>query len=252
MSERITIEVAIESPDDAARAEAGGADRLYLCAGLDLGGLTPSVGGLCEVRKVTTLPVWVAIRPRPGDFVYSEAECAQMLKDIDVLKGYKPDGFVFGVLADAGRLNVPACRLLRYRSGFAPVAFPRAFDKTPDRRAALDTLIQLGFRRVVTSGGEAAAEAGVKEIAALIRVAAGRIEILPAGGIRSANVEQIVRLSGCNQIHGSFPEPVLEGKARGQRGYPARTRTSLAEVASARAFLDNLEVRKDAAIGATV
>ena len=102
MSERITIEVAIESPDDAARAGAGGADRLYLCSGLDLGGLTPSVGALCEVRKVTKLPIWVAIRPRPGDFVYSEAECAQMSKDIEVFLSYKPDGFVFGVLGDDG------------------------------------------------------------------------------------------------------------------------------------------------------
>lgn len=240
MVEPITIEVAVESADDATRAEAGGADRLYLCSGLDLGGLTPSVGALCEVRKATRLPVWVAIRPRPGDFVYSPRECAQMAKDIELLREYKPDGFVFGVLDEEGRVNVAECRVLRYRTGFAPAAFSRAFDKTPDRRPALDRLIQLGFRRVQTSGGELTADAGVKEIAALIKYAAGRTEIIPAGGIRASNVEEIVRQTGCTQIHGSFPESVPEGKKRGRRGYPTRKQTSQAEVAAARTCLNEL------------
>ncbi|HUR53183.1 MAG TPA: copper homeostasis protein CutC [Gemmataceae bacterium] len=236
--ERVTIEVAIESADDAIRAEAGGADRLYLCSGLDLGGLTPSVGALAEVRKVTKLPVWVAIRPRPGDFVYSEHECGQMARDIEVFREYKPDGFVFGVLDEEGRVNVAECRVLRYRTGFAPAAFPRAFDKTPDRRVALERLVQLGFRRVQTSGGELTADAGVREIAALIRLAAGRIEIMPAGGVRASNVEEIVKGSGCDQIHGSFPESVLEGKKRGRRGYALRKQTSQTEIASVRSRLD--------------
>jgi copper homeostasis protein len=238
--EQVTIEVAVESAEDAVRAEAGGADRLYLCSGLDLGGLTPSVGALCEVRKVTKLPVWVAVRPRPGDFVYSERECAQMAKDIEVFRELKPDGFVFGVLDEEGRVNVADCRMLRYRTGFAPAAFPRAFDKTPDRRTALERLIQLGYRRVQTSGGELTADAGVKEIAALIGLAAARIEILPAGGVRATNAAQIVKASGCDQIHGSFPEPVLEGKKRGLRGYPLRKQTSQSEIVAVRSRLDEL------------
>ncbi|HUR54075.1 MAG TPA: copper homeostasis protein CutC [Gemmataceae bacterium] len=240
MAERILIEVAIESSADAVRAEAGGADRLYLCSALDLGGMTPSVGAYTEVRRVTKLPVWVAVRPRAGDFVYSESECAQMSKDVEVFCDLKADGFVFGVLDEDGRVRDAECRLLRYRAGDTPAAFPRAFDKTPDHAAALETLIQLGFRRVLTSGGELTADAGAKDIAALIRVAAGRIEILPAGGVRATNAEHIVRVSGCDQLHGSFPEPVPEGKKRGNRGYAARSQTCQGEVAAVRSCLDAL------------
>jgi copper homeostasis protein len=240
---RILIEVAVESVDDAVAAEQGGADRLELCAALDLGGLTPSLGAYLEVRAAARLPVWVMIRPRPGDFVYTEGELRVMTRDIEAFGGVGaggPDGFVFGVLREDGSVDSDRCGLLRQRAGDRPCAFHRAFDKCPDPHAALDRLVQLGFCRVLTSGREETAAAGARAIASAVRHAAGRIEVLPCGRIRAADVEDVVRLTGCHQVHGSFSEAVPAGKGRGQRGYPVRHRTSRAAVAAARVEADKI------------
>lgn len=255
MADRVVIEVAIESVDDALAAEAGGADRLELCSALDLGGLTPSLGTYLEVRKAVRLPIWVMIRPRPGDFVYTEAEIRTMARDLELYRdlpspgpgpapsnseagGHGPDGFVFGVLDEAGRVHPEACRVLRYRTGYRPCAFHRAFDKTPDAAAALDQLIRLGFRRVLTSGGAKTAADGIRSIASLVRQADDRIEVMPCGGVSAADAPRIVAETGCRQVHGSFAETVPEGAGRGTRGYPPRSRTCRPKVAAARAALD--------------
>src|SRR5438105_774571 len=190
---RVLIEVAIESVEDAIAAETGGADRLELCAALDLGGLTPSLGAFLEVRAATKLPVWVMIRPRAGDFVYSDAEVRVMARDLDLFHEHSPDGFVFGVLGSDGRIDTPRCRSLRSHAADRPCAFHRAFDKTPDGAEAVDELAELGFRRLLTSGGAQTAYEGVRVIGRLLGHAAGRIEVLPCGRVRAADVEHIVR-----------------------------------------------------------
>lgn len=239
MAEPVIIEVAIESVEDAAAADAGGANRLVLCSALDFGGLTPSFGTFQEVRKATKLPIWVMIRPRAGDFVYSESELKVMTRDMELIRDSAPDGYVFGVLDTEGRINGEQCRLLRYRTGFKPCAFHRAFDKTPNpAAAALDQLIRLGFRRVMTSGGAPTAHEGAKAITDLVRQAAGRIEVIPCGGVNASNAAKLLDETWCTQIHGSFPEPVPEGRSPGVRGYPPRSRTSRAEVAATRAAVD--------------
>lgn len=238
MTGRVLIEVAVESVEDALAAEAGGADRLELCSALDLGGLTPSLGTYLEVRAASKLPVWVMIRPRPGDFVYSESECRVMARDVATFCDHDPAGFVFGVLDAEGKVAAETCRQLRYRAGLRPCVFHRAFDRTPDLAASLDRLIQLGFRRVLTSGGAEMAIEGVKHIAAIVRQAAGRIEVLPCGRVRADVAPKIVQRTGCDQLHGSFSEPVPLGDGRGHRGYPKRTRTSAAEVAATRKAID--------------
>jgi len=195
------------------------------------------------------------IRPRPGDFVYTDAETRAMTRDLELFRdlphpghtapppqpiaaGQGPDGFVFGVLDADGRVNPEACRVLRYRTGFRPCAFHRAFDKTPDPAAALDLLIRLGFRRVMTSGGARTALEGTRAIADLVRQAADRIEVMPCGGVKAADVVKILDRTGCRQVHGSFAEPVPVGSGRGTRGYPPRSRTSRSEVAAARTAAD--------------
>ncbi len=240
MADRVLIEVAVETVADALAAEAGGADRLELCAALDFGGLTPSLGTYLEIRAVCRLPVLVMIRPRAGDFVYSESELRVMARDIALFLPYRPDGYVFGPLDAEGKVNEPAAAELVRAAGLIPCIFHRAFDKTPKPTSALNVLIRLGFQRILTSGREATALAGSSAIALLMVRAAKRIEILPCGRIRANSVAEVVRVTGTRQIHGSFAETVPEGKGRGHRGYQQRSRTRQAEIEATRVVVDRL------------
>jgi copper homeostasis protein len=236
----VLIEVAAESVEDAVAAEQGGADRIELCAALDLGGLTPSVGAYLEVRAAVGLPIVVMIRPRPGDFVYSADELRVMVRDLETYLPHQPDGFVFGALAPDGRIDVEAVVSLVAWAGGRPCVFHRAFDRVPQAGEALDQLIAARFARVLTSGREATALAGAGEIARLVKRAAGRIEVLPCGRIRAKDAADVVRLTGCDQVHGSFARPLQLPDERGRRGYPERSATSRDEVAATRAALDAL------------
>ena len=124
------------------------------------------------------------------------------------------------------------------RAGGLPCVFHRAFDRVPLAGEALEQLIAAGFARVLTSGREATALAGVAEIAKIVKRAAGRIEVLPCGRVRAKDVNEVVRLSGCDQVHGSFARPLQMSDERGHRGYPERSATSRDEVAATRAALD--------------
>ena len=237
---RVLIEAAVESVDDAVAAADGGAGRLELCAALDLGGLTPSLGAYLEVRAAVRLPVCVMIRPRGGDFVYSDAEVRVMARDVALFLPHKPDAFVFGALRPDGRVDEEACARLREAAGFVPCVFHRAFDRAPNPLTTLDAVHKLGFVRVLTSGRESDVLAGAEVIAALVKHSAGRVQVLPCGKVRAANVADVVRVTGCDQVHGSFAEPVPVGAGTGYRGYPQRSQTSRAEVAAVRQVLDAL------------
>jgi copper homeostasis protein len=235
---KITLEVAIETIDDAEAATQGGADRLELCSALDLGGLTPTVSMWTGVQSLSTLPVVVMIRPRGGDFVYDDREVEVMLREIKHFRHLRPAGFVLGVLNESGRIHEAACEKLIAAANNTPVVFHRAFDRTPEPEAALETCIELGFARILTSGRETTGLAGSPAIAMLQTLAAGRIEILPCGRVDAASAPEILRLSKCQQIHGSFAEPLPEATHRGRRGYAERCRTSAANVAAVRKVID--------------
>ena len=235
---RILIEAAVETVDDAEAATKGGADRLELCAALDLGGLTPTLGMLHEVRAVSGLPVVVMIRSRGGDFVYDEREVRVMARDLEAFLPHKPAGFVLGVLDKSGRVNDAACEELLKRAAGVPVVFHRAFDRTPDPLAALETCVELGFARILTSGREATGLAGSPAIRKLRDAAAGRVEILPCGRLNAKNAADVLGVTGCTQLHGAFAEPVPESGERGRRGYAQRCRTCEAEVAATRGAVD--------------
>ncbi len=239
---RVLIEVAIESVADACAAHAGGADRLELCAALDLGGLTPSLGAYLEVRAAVVLPVVVMVRPRPGDFVTDDDEARVMARDIEQFLPHHPAGFVFGSLNPDGRVNVDQCRRLVAAAAGVPCVFHRAFDRCPVPAAAVDTLRDLGFVRLLTSGREDTALHGAKAIAATVAHAAGRVEVLPCGRVRADSVAEVVRQTGCDQVHGSFAVPRPPREGRGHRGYPAPSVTSEEAVAAARAALTQLAV----------
>jgi copper homeostasis protein len=203
---RVLIEVCVESVEDAARAEAAGADRIELNSALPLDGLTPTPGLLIEVRRAVRVPLIAMARPRAGDFCYSAVDFSVLRRDIDYLLEHGADGVAFGILDADGRIDTRRCRTVvrQVVSGNRQAVFHRAIDRVKDLSEALERLIDLGVRRVMTSGGRRTAEAGAAVIRRLLEQSAGRIEILPAGGIRPDNLGRLVARTGCDQVHSSL------------------------------------------------
>jgi copper homeostasis protein len=197
----ILLEICCGSIDDAIQSEQGGADRVELCSALFLGGLTPSLGTLQEAKKRLKIPVMMMIRPRAGGFCYSEAEMATMERDAESAVANGADGIVFGFLLPDGRIDLARTRRLHALAGKRQSVFHRAFDVTPDPFEALDQLIDLGITRVLTSGQKNSVPEGAATIKRLIDHAAGRIEILPGGGIAPHNLQDVVERTGASQIH---------------------------------------------------
>jgi copper homeostasis protein len=198
---RVVLEIAVASVADAQSAQAAGADRLELNSCLAQGGLTPSLGTLVEVRQATSLPVFAMLRPRPGGFCYDAAEFRGMLRDLEYLLANGADGVVFGILQADGSIDIERCQQLQRHAGGRALVFHRAFDLTLEPTAALAQLVNLGLTRVMTSGRQESALSGAEMIASILRQSAGRIEVLPAGGIRSQGARELVVRTGCNQIH---------------------------------------------------
>jgi copper homeostasis protein len=198
---KLLLEICCGAAEDAIEAAAGGADRVELCSALFLGGLTPSLGSLLQVKQQTKIPVMAMNRPRAAGFYYSATEFAVMERDADLLLEHGADGIVFGVLNPDGTIDVARSRRLRDRIGSRQAVFHRAFDVTPDPIRALEELIDLGITRVLTSGQKSGAPAGAALIRQLTEHARRRIEVLPGAGIDLDNVRRLVADTGCNQIH---------------------------------------------------
>jgi len=172
-----------------------------LCSALALDGLTPSLGLAVVVGARVETPFVAMVRPRGGDFVYSGSEVSIMERDAGLLLEAGASGIVFGCLTrDRAVDDRQVDRLVSVAEG-AETVFHRAFDRAAAPFEALETLVALGVTRILTSGGAPTALEGAKRIRALAERAAGRIEILPAGGIREENVEAVVRQTGCEQVH---------------------------------------------------
>ena len=209
---RPVVEICIESVDDA-RAAAG-VDRLELCEALAVGGLSPSIGVQKAVREFTKVPLMTMIRPRPGGFCYSETEYSVMRRDIDAAVEAGSDGIVFGILNESGEVDIARSEKIvrQIRSCDRPldIVFHRAFDFTPDPFESLNRLIDLAVTRVLTSGQQPTAIGGAALIRTLVELAAGRIQILPGGGIRPDNVRALVNQTGCDQVHAALRAPVAD------------------------------------------
>lgn len=197
----ILLEVCCGSAEDAVEAAAGGADRVELCSALFLGGLTPSLGSLVQVKEHAKIPVVAMNRPREAGFCYSATEFAVMERDADLLLEHGADGIVFGILNQDGTVDVGRTRSLRKRIGSRQAVFHRAFDVTPDPFRALEELIDLGLTRVLTSGQKNGAPEGAGLIQRLIDHAGGRIEVRPGAGIDLNNARQLISTTGSTQIH---------------------------------------------------
>jgi copper homeostasis protein len=200
----VKLEICTASVEDCVKAEAGGADRVELNCALMLGGLTPSLGTVREARTAVRLPIMVMIRPRAAGFCYSPTEFTVMQRDAELALAEKADGIVFGFLLGNGKLDLKRCRQLIKLAAGRQTVFHRAFDVVKDPLAALEQLIDLGITRVMTSGQEASAYNGASHIAQYLGRAAGRIEILPAGGINRFTVADVIQRTGCDQVHASL------------------------------------------------
>lgn len=204
---RLLLEIAADGLGSALAAQAGGADRVELCADLANGGVTPSVGVIAAARAALTLPLHVLIRPRAGDFYYSQAEIRAMQYDIEECARLGCHGIVIGALDAAGEVDVAVCRELIAAAGPMSITFHRAFDTVSDREAALEALVGLGCKRVLTSGAHSSAPEGATVIAAVVRQAAGRIGVIAGAGIRPKDVRQLVTATGVREIHASASAP---------------------------------------------
>lgn len=200
---RVALEIAANSLASALAAEAGGADRIELCANLAEGGVTPSPGTLAMVRERVSLPVVVLVRPRGGDFVHDADELETMRRDVAHCAALGFEGVAIGVLTPSGDVDREACARLIEAAGRMRVTFHRAFDRVREREQALETVLALGCARLLTSGGAPTAEQGVACIAASVRQAAGRLEIIAGAGVRPANAAAILAAARPDALHSS-------------------------------------------------
>jgi len=195
------LEICVESRDEARAAARGGADRIELCENLPIGGVTPSAELMRAARAEIHIEIFAMIRPRGGDFFYSAEEFAEMARDIAQARNCGMDGAVFGLLRADRRVDIERTRALVELARPLPVTFHRAFDDTPDLRAALEDVVASGTARILTSGGMPSAEQGVSIISELVAAAGKRIGILAGGGINAANLEQVLQGTRAREFH---------------------------------------------------
>jgi copper homeostasis protein len=217
MKGRVKVENCVGDVASALAAEAGGAHRVELCDNLAVGGTTPSAGTIGESCRRLTIPVQVLIRPRGGDFVYSEPEIAVMRHDIEVAKALGAAGVVLGVLNSEGAIDQETTEALIALTRPLRITFHKAFDQTPSPLEALDTLIEMGVERVLTSGGRPTALEGVETVWQLVDRARGRITIMAGGRLDIANLETVIRRGRVSEVHlGSAVSRTVEGPTLAQ------------------------------------
>lgn len=208
---KITLEICAGSYDSALAALRGGAQRIELCAALGEGGLTPSWGLMKAVMALPALRKHVLIRPRGGDFLYSEAEVRLMTEDILMAREAGADGIVVGALTADGDVDMRAMRLFMEVAGTMSVTFHRAFDLCRDPEEALERIVELGCSRLLTSGQAATAFAGIPLLKCLVEQASGRLSVMPGCGVSADNAAQILQATGAVEIHASARRPFTSG-----------------------------------------
>ncbi len=204
----VILEVASFTPSSAINAFAAGAGRIELCSGYLEGGLSPSAGTISHVRDHVSIPVFVMVRPRVGDFVYDNAKKDIILKDIEFCQTLGIDGIVTGALTSSGSPDKVFLKQVVQTASGLPVTFHRAFDLCGDVEQSMEDLIECGVKRILTAGGKNTVPEGLDTIRSLAQTAGDRIIILPGGGINAQNVKSIIQLTGVSEIHCSGKELV--------------------------------------------
>ncbi|MFT4248894.1 MAG: copper homeostasis protein CutC [Pseudomonas sp.] len=203
----LRLEIAANSLGSALAAQDGGADRVELCENLGEGGCTPSYGTLALARERLRIGLHVLVRPRAGDFLYTPHEVETMRRDIALCARLGCDGVVIGALDADGGIDLATCRPLVEAAAGLDVTFHRAFDAAREPMQALEQVIALGCRRVLTSGARASAPEGADTIAALVRQSGGRIEVMAGAGITVDNIAALARRIGVRDLHASAKQP---------------------------------------------
>ena len=203
------VEICANGVESCLAAQEGGADRVELCAGIPEGGTTPSYGEIKVARRVlTTTRLHVIIRPRGGDFLYTDLEVERMAEDIAMCHQLGVDGVVFGCLNADGTFDLEKNRYLIECSRGMSVTCHRAFDRAVNPEQALEDVIALGFDRILTSGQQPKAEQGIDLLARLNRQADGRIILMAGSGVTEQNIRRIREATGLNEFHFSGRESV--------------------------------------------
>ncbi len=221
------IEVCVNSALSAVEAQRGGAARVELCENLHDGGATPSAGTIRLARKWLDIKLYVMIRPRGGDFLYSREEFEIMQEDIRVALEAGADGVVFGILRSDGTIDTDRMKVLIRLAGPMGITCHRAFDMTPDPFRAMEDLIRLGVERILTSGQQPTAEQGIPLISKLIARAGGRIAIMPGSGVKEHNFKKIAQETGATELHihldRQVPSPMVFRQPSVYMGIPGQS-----------------------------
>lgn len=202
------IEVCVENTDGLVAAQVAGADRVELCASLLEGGLTPSLGMVELAIDVARIPFHVIVRPRGGDFLYSEIEFRAMRADVRALRRLGVAGVVVGCLTPEGAIDEARMTALVEAAGPLSVTCHRAFDMTADPLLAVEALVRCGVDRVLTSGQHATAEAGAGVIAQVVGAAAGRLRVIACGGLNATNIARVRAACDPDEMHFAALRPV--------------------------------------------
>ena len=197
------IEIACFNLESAVIAQKAGADRVELCADMSVGGITPTIEIIQQVREHLTIDLYVMIRPRGGNFVYSEAEFEQMKSEIETIKKLDVNGFVFGILKDDNTINIEQNKVLVEFAKPFSCTFHRAFDEVLNVEKALEDVISCGFSTILTSGTFPNVMEGKEILKQLVNQANNRIKIMPGGGLRSTNISELNEMVNANWYHSS-------------------------------------------------
>src|SRR6201986_2131124 len=197
------LEICAFNLSSALLAQQAGADRIEFCAGPEEGGTTPSAGAIRTAREKLRIPLYPIIRPRGGDFLYSDEEFRSMIRDIEYCKQVGCNGVVFGILEADGSVDKARCARLVEIAYPLGVTFHRAFDWCANPFEAMETIIGIGCERILTSGQRPAAYEGMALIDQLVREADDRIVIMPGSGVRAANIVELAEKTGASEFHTS-------------------------------------------------
>ncbi|MDN3595415.1 copper homeostasis protein CutC [Zunongwangia endophytica] len=196
-------EACVESLDEALKAEALGADRVELCANLALDGITPERDVIKQAKDLLSIPIRVMIRPRGGDFIYSEAEFKMMKQNIEFCKSVGVEGVVFGILNEDKTLDLDRIAVLVEIAKPLKVVIHKAIDETPDILKATEDIVKInGINTILTSGGKTTAEEGISTLKRMIAIAGNQLEIMPAGSITKENLDQMHKSVDAWAYHG--------------------------------------------------
>jgi copper homeostasis protein len=223
MQSRYLLEISVESVEAAMAAERGGAQRIEFCNNAREGGTTPGRELLRAVRERVRLPIFSMVRPRAGNFFYSENEFVAMQRDIDAAKECGMDGVVLGLLKADGGVDVARAKQLVEQARPLPVTFHRAFDECADLRAALEDVIKTGATRLLTSGGKRTAPEALEVLGELVQIAGERLIVMPGSGLHAGNIREAVAKTGAREFHAGLSSVVANpGKKIGVFGEEVR------------------------------